>query len=356
MIHLMDMGTHFDMIYGKEHIAIHFGEYALSLANTNYDKMQKLIEQYLDLFTTQFETATTLGHIEQKHPDMVKKYASYGIYPNTVNFEVIQILNSKLYKPLYKFLNNGYLNKKQLTVITQLILSELELNISSNTFNWQEESTYIPSVLNHKELREHLDDILLRNSKYFSTEIQNQLSQKIIASSINIDNKGQTRITYHIDDTISFLLVDLQKYITGSKTVMRCENPDCKRLFYPLSGKNKHYCRLKHNNTKLTCNEIMHRKPKDEFAEKSKTARGKQQQFINNALALKNNPKYKYDYALLDKLYQLWQEECSKQMIAFRNKNDIEGYKNWIFQTRFTVKRLEEAGVRTVINSSSKAK
>lgn len=77
-----------------------------------------------------------------------------------------------LYKILYKLLDNSYLNKKQLDIITRLMLSELENSIKADTFNWQEENTYIPSVLIHKGLREQLGGILLKDNNYYSEEIQ----------------------------------------------------------------------------------------------------------------------------------------------------------------------------------------
>lgn len=348
MIYLMDMGTHFEMIYKKQRTSIRYGEYTLALANTDFGKMQDKIEEYLDLFTRQFEIATTLGYTEQKHSDTVKKYASYGIYPNAVNEDIVHHINFWLYKPLLQFLDNSYLKKTQLRIITNLIITELENNIKMDTFDWQDKSTYVPSVLTHKKLKEQLENILLRDSNYFSKEIQKGLFNKIISSSIFIDKNGIARTVYLIQDTLAFMMVDLQKYLAQTKTVLRCENPDCKRLFYPLSNKNKHYCRLKHNGSKLTCEEIMHRKATDDFAAKSRDARGIQQGFINNAIAHRDNPKYEYDYKLLDNLYQLWQEECSKQMILFRAKNDIDGFKDWIKDTRFTVQRLEQLGVRNV--------
>lgn len=349
MIYLMDIGTHFDILYKKQRVTIHYGEYALALANINYEKVQDTIKIYIDTFTKQFEIATTLGYIKHTHPDSVAKYKEHGIYPNAVKKEVIQTINRTLYNPLYKLLDNSYLNKKQLDMITRLMLSELENNIEADTFNWQEESTYIPSVIIHMGLREQLEGILLKDNNYFSEEIQQRLSQKLISSSINIDKSGTTRTVFHVKDTIAFLMIDLQKYLTSTKAVIRCENPDCNRLFYPKSNKNKHYCRLKHNGSKLTCEEIMHRKPTDEFAKRAKRARGAQQGFVKNALSHENNPKFQYDYGLLDKTYQQWQVDCTLQMELFRKSNDVDGFIDWIRNTRFTAERLGQLGIRTVM-------
>lgn len=348
------METHFDMIYENKRTSINFGEYALALANIDYDELQNILVQYLDTFTSLFELSTTLGHIQSTHPDAVEKYSSHGIYPNRIQFELIQEIDSQLYKPLYKFLNNSYLNNHQLHIITLLILNELDHNISVSTFDWQIPHTYIPSILHHKELREHLESILLRKDDFFSTQIQDRLSEKIITTSIAIDSAGHTRIMYHIDDTLSFLLVDLQKYLTNPKTVIQCKN--CDRLFYPSSNKNKLYCRLKHQDTKLTCAQIHHQKPTDAFLIESKRARGKQQGFIKNAHAHRDNPKYLYDYDLLDSHYTQWQKDCSSKMEQYRNKNDLDGFKKWIEYHLFTVSRLEALGIRIVTKKNKKVK
>lgn len=352
MIYLMDMGTHFEMIYRKQRVVIEYGEYSLALANIDFDGVQNIIQSYLDVFTTQFELATTLGYLDPKHTDKIEKYKQYGIHPNAVKSEVIKNINTTLYKPLFSFLDNGYLNKKQLKVITMLILSELENSIKSDTFNWQNEVTYIPSILIYKELKNQLENILLRDSTYFSTEIQNSLSHKIISSVINIDKNGTARTTFLVADTLAYMMIDLQKYLTGTKTVLRCQNPDCNRLFYPRSGNNKWYCRLKHKDTDKLCNEIMHLKPTDEFAERAKYARGKQQGFIKNAKAHENNPKYQYDYNLLDTEYEKWQIDCSKKLEHFRSLNDIDGFNQWICDTRFTVAYLEKLGIRKRLTES----
>ena len=122
MIYLMDMGTHFDMIYNKQRTSIEYGEFSLALANIDFDSLQNIIQSYLNLFEKQFELATTLGYLNPKHTDSIKKYEQYGIYPNAVKLKVLKTINSTLYKPLFELLDNSYLNKKQLKLITSLIL------------------------------------------------------------------------------------------------------------------------------------------------------------------------------------------------------------------------------------------
>lgn len=349
MIYLMDMGTHFEMLYKKQRVSIEYGEYALSFANIDYEGLQQIIQTYLDILTSQCELATTLGALSPKHKDKIRKYEQYGIYPNAVKTEVLKKINSTLYKPLIQFLDNGYLNEKQLQIIARLTLTELENSIQADTFNWMDETTYVPSILIYKELKDQLENILLRNSTYYSEEIRKSLSKKKITSTINIDKNGIARTTFLIEDTLAFMMIDLQKYLIGTKTVLRCQNPKCNRLFYPKSSKNKNYCRLKHNDTNLLCNEIIHRQSSDKFAECAKKARGLQQGFVNNALAHKDNPKYKYDYDLLEEKYASWQEDCSKYLEEYRLQNNLKAFEDWISESKFTVENLEKLGIRTVI-------
>lgn len=347
MLYLSDMNTHFEMILDGQHIPIQFGEYSLSVANIDYDKLRVFLEDYLRIMIESFNYAHTLSVSEinnwshfKKHKELFEKV---GIYPDKISGETIQIIIHMMEAPLYNLLNSGYLNNAQLRVVTQLILSELDSRLRCDTFNWKDEYSYLPDLFAYKDLREHLESILLRSDSQFSQEIAEILAQKEISSSIQIDRDGIARTTFHITDTLSFLLMDLVKYLNSNRTVLRCENPDCRRLFYPKSSKNKHYCQLPHKGSKLTCAEIMHRKPRDEFTELARKARGAQKGFVNNAV---NGSKYEIDMDSLNRIYYQWQDDCNLQVEHFRSIDDVEGFKKWIRDTRLTAKRLEELGIR----------
>ena len=319
-------------------------EFVISFSSSKITSLSDTNEISLSAISSPIFLNTSPNRVFISNTVSIKKYEQYGIYPNAVKLDILKMINSTLYKPLFEFLDNSYLNKKQLKLITSLILLELENNIKSDIFDWQDKSTYIPSILIYKELKEHLEHILLHTSDYFSTEIQRSLSHKIISSVINIDKSGTARTTFLIEDTLSFMMIDLQKYLTGTKTVLTCQN--CGRLFYPKSNKNKTYCQLKHKDTHLLCNEIAHRQSKDEFAKKCKTAKGNQKGFVDNAIALENNPKFQYNYQLLHEAYEQWKIDASIQMEYFRSINDLDGFEKWISDTKFTTQKLEELGIR----------
>lgn len=347
MLYLSDMNTHFEMILDGQHIPIQFGEFSLSLANINYDKLQVFLEDYLRIMIESSYYAHTLSISEssnwshfKKHKKLFKKA---GISPDEISGETIQKIIHMMETPLYDFLDSGYLTNAQLRIVTQLILSEFDSRLRCNTFDWKDEYSYLPDLFAYRELREHLESILLRSDSQFSQEVAEILAQKEISSSIQIDRDGIVRTTFHITDVLSFLLIDLVKYLNSNKTILRCENPDCRRLFYPKSNKNKHYCQLPHRDSKLTCAEIMHRKPRDEFTELARKARGAQKGFVNNAI---NGSKYEIDIDSLNRIYYQWQDDCNLQVEHFRSIDDVEGFKKWIRDTRLTAKRLEELGIR----------
>jgi hypothetical protein len=143
--------------------------------------------------------------------------------------------------------------------------------------------------------------------------------------------------------------LDLQKTLSNNKKILRCKN--CQRLFYPISNKNKTYCRFIDPVTGITCNEAVRLVPSDNFALKARQARGIQQRLYFNAQNNKSS-KYVYDYDLLNKTYENWQIECSQQMVHYRQLNDLTGFENWIKDTKFTKENLEKSGIRSLKEES----
>ncbi len=62
MFDLLDVGGgEFEIIYGKQHIPIKYGEYALAMANINYDGLQRFIEEYIKIIIETFAQARNLA-------------------------------------------------------------------------------------------------------------------------------------------------------------------------------------------------------------------------------------------------------------------------------------------------------
>jgi len=146
---------------------------------------------------------------------------------------------------------------------------------------------------------------------------------------------GIPRTVYHVGDTISLLLVDLQKYLTGEKRAKRCLY--CGRMFFPPIRSSAKYCRLPHKDTDRTCDYIMHHTPKDELERVFQKAKREQAKKRDN-----NNNRMKYGGGFLDGIYDGWLEECKKQYAKARHDNDLEAFKKWVDGTKFLRGRLAE--------------
>lgn len=77
--------------------------------------------------------------------------------------------------------------------------------------------------------------------------------------------------------------------------------------------------------------------PKDEFAKARNKARDKQHKQIKYY-----KEKGKYEHNFLYNLYYDWSAECKKKCKEFKSQNDIDGFKNWIEETKFTAGYLKE--------------
>ena len=347
MLLLFDMGTHFSMAFGDERTTIQYGEFALAMANIDFNELTEAITSYLQAFGNRAQSAIMLGQIENPSEELLKKSAKDGILPNALRTDMIVKIHISLLAKIMEILSNAYLSFPQKKIIAKLFVEELERNISSDSFNWLNESTYIPQLLMDRELRESLGNILSKESDFLSKKIRTTYTytNNHIITSIRIDKNGIPRTAFHIENTLSYILLDLQKTLSNNKKILRCKN--CQKLFYPISNKNKTYCRFVDPITGITCNEAVRLIPKDEFAKKARQARGKQQQFYKNALNYKSK-KYIYNYELLEEHYANWQTECSKQMVNFRQLNDLDGFDMWINDTKYTAENLEKFGIRTL--------
>lgn len=354
MLLLFDMGTHFSMAFGDDRTTIQYGEFALAMANIDLNEVTEVITSYLQDFGNRAQSAIMLGQRENPSAELLIKSAKDGILPNALRTDMIVKIHHSLTLKIIDILNNAYLSFPQKMIIAKLFIKELEKNISSDSFNWLDESTYIPQLLMDKELRESLGNILLKESDFLSQKIRNTYTytytNNYITTSIRIDKKGIPRTVFHIENTLSYILLDLQKTLSNSKTILRCKN--CNKLFYPISNKNKTYCRFIDPITGLTCNEAVRSVPKDEFAKKAKQARGAQQRLYENALNYKAS-KYIHNIELLDENYKKWRIECNQKKEEFRQLNDLQGFENWIKDTKYTAENLEKFGIRSPKDNST---
>ncbi len=202
-------------------------------------------------------------------------------------------------------------------------------------------------------MREQIKSILLNPSLYFTGECLEYVNMCHIDFTIqNHPSQGLQKV-YHLEDFTTLFILDIQQFILNQIQVKECQNPKCKRLFIPTSGKNKLYCSLHHKDTKLTCAQIMHNNPTDRFAVLARKARGKQQGFYINATgryhkSTSSNSKFIYDIQKLEKKYEEWQYNLSDLYEKCRASDDYKTLEKWVDDNYFNSSNLIDIGVKTI--------
>ena len=231
--------------------------------------------------------------------------------------------------PLFKDVTDAtgecYLAENQRKLIALLLLAEIRSKITAGTIDLTAPASYIPDIFTDKELNRHVRDFLLKKDASFTDSITDRIAQMQISSSVipsvSKDKGTEILTNYHLTDTLTYLLLDLQKYVSSSRRLKECQC--CGRLFYPQFRQSEKYCRLPRKDTPLLCNEIMHISPNDEFAKARERARKYQHSSTTN-----ESTKKKYDEKFLSKLYDNWSRECTEKCIEFKRMDDCRGLRS----------------------------
>ena len=321
-IALLDTGKHFTLVSEKLDTGMEYGNFAISLIGTDYSEMLSCISDFLQN-----------NHYLNMAMDLQKgKY-----YDSKINSAVADLILKPLCKPIAQTLAKDYLNGTQAFMVSLLLMAEIKNNIMDTDIDLSDPAVYIPSIFADKTLHEHIRNILLKREFAFSDPIQDKINGLEFPLSITTTDKGEALSTYYLQDTFSYLILDIQKYLSSSKTIKECLC--CHRLFFTNNRVSEKYCRLKHQDTHLLCDEIMKRNAKNnnEFSKVRNSARGYQSNRTNNASTQK-----KYDSSFLQQLYDEWSAECTVKYNGYLSQNDLQGFKDWIESTKFTAKRLAE--------------
>ena len=282
-------------------------------------------ERFTDILGEIAELRSTIQYINLNHPtpDMQDKC-----------IELIKELSSLLYVPLRSLLNTGHLKSKQLSTITNLFVNEFTNHLLSDYFNFEDRSTYVPSVLHNIDFKAHIKSLMLRSTKNLSPSLQQEMNNLKLTATVTMI-KGTPYTVYHITNTLEFLLVDLQKYLTGKKTAKKCLY--CQRLFFPVHRSTVDYCPLPYKETGKSCYYLKRHTPKDDLEALyfyAKRQQAKKRDYPTNV--------EKYGLFFLNEIYQEWEKDCTIQYAKARRTNNIEAFKDWIKDTKFLKKRLEE--------------
>lgn len=321
-IALLDTGKHFTLISEKLDTEIEYGNFAISLISTDYNKMLSCISDFLQN-----------NHYLNMAMDLQKGKCHDG----RINSAVADMILKPLCKPIAQTLAKDYLNGVQAYMVSLLLIAEIRKNIMDTAIDLSDPAVYIPSIYADKALHGHIKNILLKKDFAFSDPMQDKINELELPMSITTTNEGEALSTYYLQDTFSYLILDIQKYLSSSKRINECLC--CHRLFFTKYRHSEIYCRLKHQDTHLLCNELMKRKAENNngFSNARKGARGYQSGRIHNPSTEKQ-----YGRDFLQQLYDEWSAECTVKYNEYLSQNDLQGFKDWIESTKFTAGRLKE--------------
>lgn len=326
-LYLVDMQDCFAILTNNTKVKIDYGLYSMMICSVIFDDIIAAFndECFTDIIGEIAELRSSMQYINLNcpTPDIQAKY-----------IEHVKEISSLLYTPLRKLFNTGHLSSKQLSAITKLFVDEFTNHLLANNFKYNDTSTYIPSVLHNIDFKAHLKSLMLRQTENLSSSLQKEMNHLKLTATVTMV-KGIPYTVYHITNTLEFLLVDLQKYLTGKQTVKECRH--CAKLFFPVQRSSAKYCKIPFKATGKTCDYIMRHTPKDELEKLFNTAKrqqAKKRDYITNVDT--------YGYEFLDKIYQEWKDELEIQYAKARRTNNINDFENWIEKTKFKKQRLEK--------------
>lgn len=305
-IALLDMGIGFSVFDKCIENDVPYGTFAITLVNTDFAQLKNNIDETIHKF---------FDKDKGFNPDDTDAFVQ-ELY-HRIDFHI-------------SYASKGYLGTEASLMVTQLLVRDILNRIQSMHFEITDVEKCIPVIFSDLQLRNNIMEILKRNSDDLMPIMQKTEIFEIDSQLINMEIP-----TYFLKSISDYLLLDLKMYLERSdKTVKECEC--CNRLFLP-SRKNVKYCRLPIRGSRKTCDKIMHMTPNDEFVKKRDTARDNQHKKIKY-----HENKGTYEHNFLYNLYDNWSDECGKKCIEYKQKNDLDGFKDWIESTKFLAGRLKE--------------
>lgn len=322
---LVDCGKYFLASNNKCDIKIDCKLYSMMAGSIDYQKTEEVINggffqdvvEHIAFLRGKIEDCERMGVPEK---ELYKYYSEFYHYI------------SLLYEPICSLVDTGHLDGQQLSLVMELFMHELAMHFKSVYFKRHDARTYIPSILSNRGLKNYINSTLMDNglNTLPLLKVKEELEHTLIKMTFTTID-GIPRVVYNIRHTLDFLMADLHKCSSGKEKIKKCLY--CERLFFSSNG--AIYCRLPHKDTSKTCNLIMHNRPKDELEylfNKAKRTQRKRRDDDKN--------KDKYGYSFMSGIYDGWLEKCKMQYKQARRNNDIEGFKTWVYKTRFIKERL----------------
>ena len=204
-IQLLDTGENFILISADTETEISYGQLAVSLVNTNYNDIYNLLTDFLQS-----------NHLLKLAMDLQNSSIS-DCNTGTINPKIINLTIKSLYKILHEYLGKEYLTIEQSSIITLLLMADIRSRLENSKINLDKPELYIPLIYSDQDLHQHIKNILLQQNFASCSPLQDKINRIQLSSSIIITNQGQPFQSYTITDIFDYVILDLQKYLTGEK-------------------------------------------------------------------------------------------------------------------------------------------
>lgn len=322
-VKLLDTGKNFILVSADTSTEIEYGQLAISIVNADYDDIYNLIADFIKS-----------NRVLKLAMDL-QNSSNDELASGTIKPEILNIILKELYAPIYEYVAKEYLNEQQAVIITLLIMADIRSRLTKATIDLDNPDYYIPLIYSNKELHTFITQLLLKKDTSSFCSLQDKINSIPISSSVFINNQGQALQAYTITDMFDYLLLDILKYLNGIKSVNKCAC--CGKLFYPKYRNSEKYCDFSRKTKKQSCKEYMKRHNTNEFQKVRDKARAYQSSRIRHDSTTKQ-----YDKFFLENLYYDWSQDLSIKYSEYVSKNDLDGLKKWIEDTKFTAKKLKE--------------
>lgn len=334
-VKILDSGSGFTIVTADMEVDFKYGDFALCMADTDAFVLREIL--YEALHSSAFQNLKAIWETGGFYDDM--RGTEYGEWHLD-----LALMPVKAY-----FMENvgyGYLDSNQQAVLSLLLYIEVMDSLIHGNMDTGNPFQYLPSVFSNIYLLRHVRD-MLQNKKHISTDAQKRIFDDMqdkvtdipLTSSVIITDNGTAMTAYELDSTLSYLVLDMQRYMAVQPKPHLNECQLCRRLFYPSRRQDEKYCKLPHKDTDKLCAEIRHRE-QDAFQKAVTKARAYQHQQIFRERTKITSPVY--DDKFQRGLYEKWAKECSEKYDEYVALNDLAGFIQWINSEKYTAKRIAE--------------
>ena len=301
------------------YVAFPYGMFSLSAASSDFERVQRLMGA-AEKDSERNAAASRLRFLLQNGTE-----AGDGLY-RKIAHPIAKIVVSSL--------RGLYLDIRQRAACYYMLRDEIADRIMADPSLLDSPRKCLPEIYQGREIQRHIQSVLLKEPDAFDSPLQEWINMNIIPCSHLVISGGCTMTFYYPFSLMDFLKLDISRYLQSCRSVKRCEC--CGHLFIPSRASEK-YCRLPHKDTHLQCKDIAHRGRGSEFDKAKSKARGYQRNSALNESMLNH-----YDRGFLQGLYDEWSAECTKKCMEYKWHNDIDGFKQWIEETKLTAEAIAE--------------